>query len=109
MLIGGAVLLLLSACTGEMRPFPHISPQVAAALLYLIVFGSLLGFTAYMTLLGRMPATRVASYVYVNPVVAVALGYFLAHEPITGRTVIGAALVLVSVALTLQRKSVIRT
>jgi drug/metabolite transporter (DMT)-like permease len=107
MLAGGAVLLTLSACVGEMRPFPQISLPVAAALLYLILFGSVLGFTAYMWLLARMPATRVASYAYVNPVIAVVLGYFIADEAITERTVLGAALVLTSVALTLRKKSAV--
>ena len=105
MLIGGAVLLLLSACVGELHPFPRISPSAAAALVYLIVFGSLLGFSAYMWLLAHMPATRVASHAYVNPIVAVALGYFIAGEVITWKTVLGAALVLASVAVTLRKKS----
>jgi drug/metabolite transporter (DMT)-like permease len=109
MLSGGAILLILSACAGEMRPFPHISVRVVVALLYLILFGSVLGFTAYMTLLGCMPATRVASYAYVNPVVAVALGYLIANETITWRMALGAVLVLISVGLTLQRKPPVRT
>jgi len=109
MSVGGATLLLLSASMGEMQPFPQITLPAAVALTYLIVFGSLLGFTAYMTLLARMPATRVASYAYVNPVIAVALGYFIAHETITGRTVLGATLVLLSVGLTLQKRSSVRT
>jgi drug/metabolite transporter (DMT)-like permease len=105
MLAGGAVLLTLSACAGEMRPFPQISLSVTLALTYLIVFGSVLGFTAYMWLLARMPATRVASYAYVNPVIAVALGYFIAHEAITWRATLGAALVLASVGLTLRKRA----
>jgi drug/metabolite transporter (DMT)-like permease len=105
MLIGGAVLLTLSACTGELHPFPRISFSAAVALIYLIVFGSLIGFTAYMWLLTRMPATRVASHAYVNPIVAVVLGYFTAHEVITWRTVLGTALVLTSVGLTLRKKA----
>jgi drug/metabolite transporter (DMT)-like permease len=72
-------------------------------LLYLIVFGSLLGFTAFVWLLARMPATRVASHAYVNPIVAVALGYFVAGEIITTRTLIGTALVLMSVFLILRK------
>jgi drug/metabolite transporter (DMT)-like permease len=105
MLAGGAVLLALSACLGEMRPFPQISLSATVALGYLILFGSILGFTAYMWLLARMPATHVASYAYVNPVVAVALGYFIAHETITWRTVLGTALVLASVGLTLRKRA----
>jgi drug/metabolite transporter (DMT)-like permease len=74
------------------------------ALLYLIVCGSLLGFTAFVWLLARMPATRISSHAYVNPVVAVALGYFVAGEVITTRTLIGTALVLASVALILRKE-----
>lgn len=102
MMVGGAVLLGLSLVTGEMHPFPHIPLRAAVALLYLIVGGSLLGFTAYAWLLSRMPATRVASHAYVNPVVAVALGYFVAGEPITTRMLFASALVVGSVFLILK-------
>jgi drug/metabolite transporter (DMT)-like permease len=101
MLFGGAVLLVLSALTGEMHPFPHISGKAFLALVYLVIAGSLLGFSAFVWLLGRMPATRVASHAYVNPVVAVALGYFLAGEVVTTRMLIGTALIVASVALIL--------
>lgn len=102
MMLGGAVLLTLSAIFGEMRPFPHISLRGVEAELYLIVFGSLLGFTAFVWLLAHMPATRVSSHAYVNPIVAVALGYFLGGESVTMRTITGTALVLLSVFLILQ-------
>ncbi|WP_051978372.1 EamA family transporter [Edaphobacter aggregans] len=105
MMIGGAVLLLLSAAFGELRPWPHVSRDAALALAYLIVCGSLLAFTAYVWLLGRMPASTVSSYAYVNPVVAVALGYFAAGETITAHSIAGAALVLVSVFLILRKSS----
>ena len=71
----------------------------------MIVAGSLLAFTAFVWLLGRMPASRVASHAYVNPVVALALGYFVAGEEFTVRTMIGAALVIGSVFLTMREKS----
>jgi drug/metabolite transporter (DMT)-like permease len=103
MMLGGATLLLLSAGFGEMHPFPHITLRAAGALLYLIVFGSLLAFTAFVWLLAHMPATRVASHAYVNPIVAVALGYFMAGELITARILAGTALVLISVFLILRR------
>src|SRR5580698_1793040 len=103
MLLGGAMLLALSASFGELHPFPHISMRAAMALLYLIVCGSLLGFTAFVWLLARMPATRVSSHAYVNPVVAVALGYFVAGEMITARTLVGTLLVLASVVLILRK------
>jgi drug/metabolite transporter (DMT)-like permease len=107
MMLGGGILLLLSASIGEMHPFPHVSLRAGLAILYLIVFGSLLGFTAFVWLLARMPATRVASHAYVNPIVAVALGYFVAGEAITLRMLLGAALVLVSVFLILHNDKVV--
>jgi drug/metabolite transporter (DMT)-like permease len=105
MMLGGAVLLALSATTGEMHPFPHVTLRAGLALAYLIVFGSLIAYTAYVWLLGRTSATRVASHAYVNPVVAVALGYFVAGEIITMRTVVASGLVIVSVFLILSKDS----
>ena len=102
MMMGGGILLLISAALGEMHPFPHVSLRAGMALLYLIVFGSLLAFTAFVWLLAHMPATRVASHAYVNPIVAVALGYFAAGEPVTMRTLTGTALVIVSVFMILR-------
>jgi drug/metabolite transporter (DMT)-like permease len=102
MMLGGATLLVLSAAFGELNPLPHISLRAAGAELYLIVFGSLVAFTAFVWLLGHMPATRVSSHAYVNPIVAVALGYFFAGELVTARTLAGTALVLLSVFLILQ-------
>ena len=103
MMLGGGMLLALSAMFGEMHSLPQVSFRAVLALLYLIVFGSLLGFTAFVWLLARMPATRVASHAYVNPIVAVLLGYFVAGEIITTRTLIGTALVLMSVFLILRK------
>ncbi|WP_260703311.1 EamA family transporter [Edaphobacter flagellatus] len=102
MMIGGAVLLVLSAGFGEMHPWPHVSRSAVLALVYLITCGSLLAFTAYVWLLGKMPASKVASYAYVNPVVAVVLGYFVAGEQITTHALVGGVLVLVSVFLILR-------
>jgi drug/metabolite transporter (DMT)-like permease len=101
MWLGGAILLVLSALTGEMHPFPHVSAKAVGALAYLVVAGSLVGFSAFVWLLGRMPATRVASHAYINPVVAVALGYFFAGEAVTLRMLFGTALIVASVALIL--------
>jgi drug/metabolite transporter (DMT)-like permease len=102
MMLGGAGLLLLSIVSREANPLPFIPLDAVVALLYLIVGGSLLAFTAYVWLLGRMPATRVASHAYVNPVVAVALGYFVAGEVLTVRTVVAAVFIVVSVILILR-------
>ena len=104
MMLGGGLLLLISGGIGEMHPWPHVSLRAAMAVLYLIVFGSLLAFTAFVWLLAHMPATRVASHAYVNPIVAVALGYFFAGEPVTARTLAGTVLVLVSVFMILRKR-----
>ena len=106
MMLGGAVLLALSQLTGELHGFPQISLRAGLALLYLIVAGSLVGFTAYVWLLARMPATRVASHAYVNPLVAVALGYLVAGEVLTMRMIFASILVVVSVFLILKRSDV---
>ena len=105
MMVGGAMLLMISAGLGEMHPWPHVTLRAAVAMSYLIVFGSLLAFTAFVWLLAHMPATRVSSHAYVNPIVAVALGYFAAGEPVTARTLGGTALVLISVFMILRRSS----
>lgn len=102
MLLGGAVLLMLSAATGELHSWPVISLRVGLALLYLIIPGSLIGFTAYLWLLTRMPATRVASHAYINPLVAVALGYFVAGEAVSPRMLLAAVLVVMGVFLLLK-------
>jgi drug/metabolite transporter (DMT)-like permease len=106
MMLGGFILLVLSLPAGEWRPFPHVSLRAALSMLYLVVCGSLLAFTAFVWLLGRMPATRVASHAYVNPVVAVAVGYFMAGEVITQRMLVAAAIILISVFWILQLRPV---
>jgi len=105
MMLGGAALLAVALAAGELQPLPHIPVRAALAMLYLVVGGSLLGFTAYVWLLARMPATTVASHAYVNPVVAVVLGYFVGGESLTMRTLLAAALVVVSVLLILRTPS----
>jgi drug/metabolite transporter (DMT)-like permease len=104
MMLGGIGLFALSAGFGELHPLPHISVRAFWALLYLIVFGSLIAFTAFVWLISHMSASRVSSYAYVNPVIAIAIGHFWAAEPITPRILAGTALVLVSVFLILRQK-----
>jgi drug/metabolite transporter (DMT)-like permease len=101
MMLGGGVLLVMSLVSGELHPFPVIPAKAAFALVYLIVAGSLVGYTAFVWLLERMPASRVSSHAFVNPIVALALGYFVASEGLTLRTLLGAGLVVGSVVLTL--------
>jgi drug/metabolite transporter (DMT)-like permease len=102
MMLGGLALLALSRLAGEANPLPYIPLRAGVALLYLIVGGSLIAFTAYVWLLGRMPATRVASHAYVNPLVALALGYFVGGEEVTVRTLLACTLIVLSVFLILR-------
>jgi drug/metabolite transporter (DMT)-like permease len=101
MLAGGVMLALVSATLGEFRGFhpQAVSRGAWFALLYLIVFGSIIAFTAYLWLLHHESPTKVGTYAYVNPVVAVALGYFFGGEAVGPRTLLGTLLVLVSVVL----------
>ena len=110
MLWGGGFLLLLSAATGELRSLPGLAHRwdwhVAFAMVYLIVFASIVAFTAYVWLIARDPTTRVASYAYVNPLVALLLGWLIAQERPTPLQYAGAALVLAGVASTIAGKRV---
>ena len=105
MLLGGVLLLLFSLPAGEWHSAPHIPPRAAVAIAYLAVAGSIVAFTAYLWLLGRMPATTVTSYAYVNPVVALLLGHFIGNEDLSLRTLTGAALVLAGVVVIVKQKS----
>ncbi|MBB5057202.1 drug/metabolite transporter (DMT)-like permease [Granulicella aggregans] len=99
MLLGGALLTITSASLGEFHNFhpASISPEAWFALLYLIVFGSIIGFTAYVWLIHHESPTKVGTYAYVNPVVAVLLGYFAGGEALGVRTIIGTLCILVSI------------
>jgi drug/metabolite transporter (DMT)-like permease len=99
MLTGGAQLFVLAALSGEFAGFhlQAVSAKAWFALLYLIVAGSIVGFTAYVWLLHHESPTKVGTYAYVNPVVAVALGYFAGGEAVGPRILLGALLVLISV------------
>jgi drug/metabolite transporter (DMT)-like permease len=82
MLCGSVMLLILSAAVGEAPRWPP-QPLAAWSWVYLIVFGSLLAFNAYMVLLGRVSAALASSYTFVNPVIALALGIWLGGETVT--------------------------
>ena len=99
MLVGGVLLALTAAALGEFRDFHPwaISRGAWLSLLYLIVAGSIIGFTAYVWLIHHESPTKVGTYAYVNPVVAVVLGYFLAGEGLGMRTILGTLSVLISV------------
>ena len=101
MLAGGILLALVAVALGEFRNFHPgaVSAEAWLALLYLIVPGSIIGFTAYTWLIQHESPTRVGTYAYVNPVVAVLVGYFFGGEMLGLRTALGTLFVLVSVML----------
>ena len=101
MLGGGGVLLLAGLVTGEFGQVraQDITFSATSAWLYLIIFGSLVGYSAYTWLLHNTPLAIASTYAYVNPVVAVFLGWALASEPLTPLTLIAAAIIVASVCL----------
>jgi drug/metabolite transporter (DMT)-like permease len=101
MFAGGILLTLVAAALGEFRAFhpQAVSRTAWLALAYLIVAGSVVAFTAYVWLIHHESPTKVGTYAYVNPVVAVALGYFFGGEAVGLRTLLGTLLVLVSVVV----------
>jgi drug/metabolite transporter (DMT)-like permease len=107
MLAGGVFLGLASAALGEFRGFhpSDVSRGAWLALLYLIVAGSIIGFTAYVWLIHHESPTKVGTYAYVNPVVAVLVGYFLGGEALGLRTILGTLFVLSSVVVITSTKS----
>jgi len=98
MLCGSVVLLLLSAAVGESPQWPP-QPLAAWSWVYLIVFGSLLAFNAYMVLLSRVSAALASSYTFVNPVIALLLGIWLGGEAVTGFEWAAAAVITAGVVL----------
>jgi drug/metabolite transporter (DMT)-like permease len=101
MLAGGVLLAVTAAALGEFRNFHpwSVSREVWFALLYLIVAGSIVGFTAYVWLIHHESPTKVGTYAYVNPIVAVLVGYFLGGEALSLRTIVGTMFVLISVVV----------
>jgi drug/metabolite transporter (DMT)-like permease len=101
MLAGGAVMLGEALLTGEPGRFhpETISTPSLLALAYLVFFGSVLAYTSYAWLLRNAPLSLVSTHAYVNPIVAVALGTVFLHEPLSPRTIIAAAIILVAVAI----------
>ena len=101
MLAGGVFLALTSVALGEFRDFhpSTVSRGAWLSLLYLIVAGSIIAFTAYVWLLHHESPTKVGTYAYVNPVVAVLVGYFFGGEGLGLRTILGTLFVLISVVV----------
>jgi drug/metabolite transporter (DMT)-like permease len=101
MLAGGVFLAIAAGALGEFRNFhpSNVSRGAWLSLLYLIVAGSIIGFTAYVWLIHHESPTKVGTYAYVNPIVAVVVGYFLGGEALGPRTILGTLFVLISVVV----------
>ncbi|MDT8305164.1 MAG: EamA family transporter [Anaerolineae bacterium] len=101
MLNAGVLLLLISLLSGDAASLvpADVSTRSFLAYLYLVFIGALVGYTAYIYLLGHTTAAKVSTYAYVNPVVAVFLGWLLIGEEVTLRTLAGAAIIVIAVAL----------
>ncbi|MEQ4721984.1 EamA family transporter [Nonomuraea sp. B19D2] len=102
MVVGGAGLLVLGTGLGERLDLSAVTTRSWLALAYLVLVGSLIGFTAFSWLLGNAPISLVSTYAYVNPAVAVALGALVLHEPITTQVLVGGVIILVGVALVIS-------
>jgi drug/metabolite transporter (DMT)-like permease len=105
LLIGGAVLLVLAAVTGETGSFrlSAVSDRSWLALGYLIVVGSIVAFSAYVVAVRMLPTATVATYAYVNPVIAVLLGTLILNEPVTSGMLVGGLLIVGAVILVVRR------
>jgi len=106
MLCAGALFTVAGVAAGELGRLHlgRISGASALAVVYLIVFGSLVGYNAYTWLLRVAPLSLVSTYAYVNPIVAVALGWFVLSEPVTIRTVVAGAIIIAAVVLILTAR-----
>jgi drug/metabolite transporter (DMT)-like permease len=104
MLLGGMVIVAVGLAAGEAGEVDveAFSTRSVFALAYLIVFGSWLAFTAYAWLLQNAPISKVSTYAYVNPVVAIVLGFAILDEVVTPVTLVGAAIIVVAVALVVR-------
>src|SRR5262249_32156247 len=104
MLAGSLILLPIGIATTHPHP-TEFSTRSIIGFVYLVTFGSVVGYTAYVWLLDNAPLGKVATYAYVNPVVAIALGAIVLHEGITWTIALGAVLVLVCVAIVVRRET----
>lgn len=106
MMLGGVALMIVSLFIGDLHSFhvAQVNGRVIFSMLYLILGASILAFTAYVWLLGHEPPTRVASYAYVNPVIAVLLGWSVGGENLSIQVVMGMLLVLVGVIAVLRER-----
>ena len=104
---GGLVLSLAAVVSGEVFEFDpgEVSSDSLIAFAYLVLIGSLIAYTAYSWLLQNAPVSRVATYAYVNPTIAIFLGWLILDERVTATTLLGAAIVIGSVAVTVRRET----
>jgi drug/metabolite transporter (DMT)-like permease len=107
MMAGGLLVFVTGVAVGEVRDFDpsRFSRESLLGLAYLLVFGSLIAFTAYTWLLQNAPISLVSTYAYVNPVVAVLLGWLILSEQITPMMLAGAALILAAVVFVIRKES----
>jgi drug/metabolite transporter (DMT)-like permease len=107
MVTSGAILVVAGALFGEFGSVDvgGFSTKSIAGFIWLVTAGSLVAYTAYTWLLKNAPISKVATYAYVNPVVAIFLGWILLDETITGTIIVGATLIVASVALVVSRES----
>jgi len=108
MLIGGSLLLMVGSLLGEWSLFSwtYISARSFGAFAYLVIAGSLIAFPTFIWLMQHSSPSRVSTYAYVNPVVAVALGWLILDEPLGPRTLVSAAVILAAVALITTQQTV---
>jgi drug/metabolite transporter (DMT)-like permease len=106
MLLGGATLTLVSIAFGDLRHFSFsaVDARVTFSMIYLVIGASIVAFTAYVWLLGHDQPSRVASYAYVNPVIAVLLGWLLGGERLSIQVILGMILVLAGVIAVLRQR-----
>ncbi len=106
MLAGGVLLLIAGLITGETAKldFAQISTNSLLAMVYLTIAGSIIAFTAYIWLLKRVPAARVATYTYVNPIIAVFLGWLILSEPLSSQILAAAVIIILAVVLITTQK-----
>jgi drug/metabolite transporter (DMT)-like permease len=105
MLAGGVIMLPIGLATTHPHP-SEFSARSIGGWLYLVSFGSIIGYTAYVWLLDNAPIGKVSTYAYVNPVVAIALGAIVLHEKLTWTIGLAAVLILACVAIVVRRESI---
>jgi drug/metabolite transporter (DMT)-like permease len=99
MLVAGSVMLVICFTSGRYVNLMYAGNESWYALLYLIFFGSLLAYSAYVVAISKLPPTLVSVYAYINPVVAVVLGWLLLQEKMNIHMIAGTVIILVSVYL----------